>query len=774
MMGMLGKDGREVASKATYLVCEAFSPPRATTVARVRGLHGGWALDWRVVDPITRRSWDLAKRGAIHKIKNMMRDEKIHLFVVSPPESRLLLQHAAELGLWQEKLGGAWAFVKPTSSRAWAADDVAKLVKRRAVMTEKFDMGSKGMVAYGVGGVGLIKKTSTIATNDMAVAEIVRKRCDRTRLDDEGNALAALNPTAEEPEMSRVLVDEAEISAARNGELGMGLLGTLGIAGPGEWCDPGDNVDVAVEGSSEGQVAIALLGVYQLARLEEARKAGRQLEMETFERMKVYHYSSMDAYSNNPGAVLVDTTWVEQNIGTSENPEMKCRLCAREFNDEARLDLYAATPPLIVTRALVSRAATRGRRSGCVRQLMVLDVKRAFLYGDTLRDVYIRLPVEDPRSQEPGVLGKLDKAMYGTRDAPMVWRGEVKKAMKALGFVGSTSSPCVYRHRTLDLVVCTHVDDFLACGAQKDLQWFKCGVAKVFEIKGEILGTGPGEKLEIQYLKRRIAITPDGLTYEAGSKHVPLILAEMGMEACKPVGSPGSKDETKNISIEALSKGEQKQYRRVSAMINYLAMDRPDIGFSTKEVARSMSNPDSADLVRLKRLVRYLKGRPRLVWSFPWQAETSEVRVFSDSDWAGCLKTRRSTSGGLIMHGKHLLAHWSRTQATVALSSGEAEVNAALKAGSEGLGFRTLAQEMLEPVNVTIVGDSTASRGVLLREGAGRIKHLDVKQLWLQEKVAHGDVEVVQQPRSTNLADALTHHWTSESIGHYEAMGVSW
>ena len=126
------------------------------------------------------------------------------------------------------------------------------------------------------------------------------------------------------------------------------------------------------------------------------------------------------------------------------------------------------------------------------------------------------------------------------------------------------------------------------------------------------------------------------------------------------------------------------------------------------------------------------------------------------------------------MVGRHLVAHWSRTQATVALSSGEAEVNAALKAGSEGLGIRSLCQEVFEPVEVSVIGDSTASRGVLLREGSGRIKHLEVKQLWLQEKVATGLIQVHQQPRATNLADALTHHWTGESCRHYESMGLSW
>ena len=64
---------------------------------------------------------------------------------------------------------------------------------------------------------------------------------------------------------------------------------------------------------------------------------------------------------------------------------------------------------------------------------MVLDVKGAFLYGKTKRNVYIWLPSEDPKNQE-GYMGKLEKAMYGTRDAPQVWQEEVRNTMTELGF----------------------------------------------------------------------------------------------------------------------------------------------------------------------------------------------------------------------------------------------------------------------------------------------------------------------------------------------------
>ena len=86
-----------------------------------------------------------------------------------------------------------------------------------------------------------------------------------------------------------------------------------------------------------------------------------------------------------------------------------------------------------------------------------------------------------------------------------------------------------------------------------------------------------------------------------------------------------------------------------------------------------MSKPTEMDMARLKRLGRYLVGHPRLVQSFKRQPCTAYLDVWVDTDYAGCLRTRRSTNGGVVTIGNHVVKHWSTTQNTVALSSGEAE-----------------------------------------------------------------------------------------------------
>ena len=86
-----------------------------------------------------------------------------------------------------------------------------------------------------------------------------------------------------------------------------------------------------------------------------------------------------------------------------------------------------------------------------------------------------------------------------------------------------------------------------------------------------------------------------------------------------------------------------------------------------------MAIPRASDLVALRRLACYLAGTPRVVQRYPWQV-SEDLDLFTDTDFAGCARTRRSTTAGVCMRGHHLLEHYSRTQKVVTLSSAEAEL----------------------------------------------------------------------------------------------------
>ena len=149
-------------------------------------------------------------------------------------------------------------------------------------------------------------------------------------------------------------------------------------------------------------------------------------------------------------------------------------------------------------------------------------------------------------------------------------------------------------------------------------------------------------------------------------------------------------------------------------------MDRPDIAYAAKELCRDFAGPTQDSYLKLKRVVRYLAGRPRLVWKFDYQNTTQIIDVYVDTDFAGCFKTRRSTSGGAAARGGHLLKTWSTTQTTVALSSAEAELTGLVKGASQAIGSRSVACDLGMQWEICLHSDATAAIGICKRKKPGQ------------------------------------------------------
>ena len=170
-------------------------------------------------------------------------------------------------------------------------------------------------------------------------------------------------------------------------------------------------------------------------------------------------------------------------------------------------------------------------------------------------------------------------------------------------------------------------------------------------------------------------------------------------------------------------------------------------------------------IAALKRMCRYLAGQPRLVFKYDYQ-RASEISVYTDTDWAGCPKTRRSTSGGAILIGSHLIKTWSSTQPTVSLSSGEAEFYGLVKASGMGLGFQALMRDAGVELPVTAYTDSSAAMGISARQGLGKLRHLDTHSLWLQQAVRSGRIAIRKVRGEYNPADLFTKHIGSKEKVH--------
>ena len=167
------------------------------------------------------------------------------------------------------------------------------------------------------------------------------------------------------------------------------------------------------------------------------------------------------------------------------------------------------------------------------------------------------------------------------------------------------------------------------------------------------------------------------MSYECDQRHADLIVSNLGLTGGNSRVTPGIKCDAPE-NYPALSGGDRVMYRSNVARGIYISQDRPDISFAVEELSRQQSCPVESEFESLKRLGRYLTGSSRLVQMFRYQDE-SQLVTYVDTIFAGCLKTRKSTSGGMIMHGSNVIKHWSSTQYVIALPSGDAEHDGLVK-----------------------------------------------------------------------------------------------
>ena len=176
-----------------------------------------------------------------------------------------------------------------------------------------------------------------------------------------------------------------------------------------------------------------------------------------------------------------------------------------------------------------------------------------------------------------------------------------------------------------------------------------------------------------------------------------------------------------------LSSEDATTFRALSARANYLSHDRADICFSTKELCREFAVPNRHSRERLKRVYRYLIGTPRLLHKYDWGSGAADdyLEVYCDTDFASCKETRRSTSGGVCLFRSSKVKQWSKTQTTIALSSGEAELHGINSGITQGLGLQSIAKDLGFDVKVRVHSDATAALGICRRRSLSKIRHLD-------------------------------------------------
>ncbi len=418
----------------------------------------------------------------------------------------------------------------------------------------------------------------------------------------------------------------------------------------------------------------------------------------------------------------------------------------------------ARTPPIAIVRAIISLAASkRGRR-----HISIHDVHVAFFHAD-IDEWIIVIPPKGLR--RPNMVWQLRKAMYGTRKAAQSWQEFVAKVFKEYDWIRIPIAAGTYHESTLDITSGIHGDDLISEGEEESLDILDAQLAAHMDVK--CLGRlGPDGVRHIRYLKRDLYWTTEGFFWVGDEKHVIRLVEMLGLQDSKASDMPGSKATGKSIrdALDELPVVEAKLFQQAAGLLNYIAIDRPDIQYSVKVILTDMSKPLVISMLRVKRCVRYLKGKPSVAWVFAYQTMPKAVLYETDSDWAECEITRKSTSSVYGFFGKHLLETCVASQSVVALSSGEAEFYAIGRGAASAIMMRQFFEVVGIEVKAQVNSDSSAARGIATRIGSGRVRHLHIRDLWVQERIREGELHLGKVGTEENRSDMGTKYLDGRRI----------
>ena len=503
----------------------------------------------------------------------------------------------------------------------------------------------------------------------------------------------------------------------------------------------------------------------------EQEIAGMNKEITSIKDFDVYEEKLITECTPDQLQNAISTKWVKRAKGDG----VKCRVCVRGYDQEVDPDdTYASTPSLITLKLLLTLAVAHGWR------ILAGDVSTAFLHALLTDEVFVIPPVE--YYPNGGVLWKLRKAMYGLKQSPRMWQQHFASVAASLGFERLKSDSNLYFQPERRCYMLCYVDDLLIFGDKKTTEFLFSELQKQLCLRSEgVLEPGTS----ISFLGRCITRREDSIEMSMPTSYIDKMLEQLDMLKCRHAATPGIDALRKLIdSEELLSPEDHKLYLRIVGQLLWLSSIRPDIQFAVKDLSRGLTSPTEDHRTKMKTLLRYLAGtkpmvltlRPKII---PHSKQTTfDIDTYVDSDWAGCATSRRSTSGMALYFLGTLITSQSRTQATVALSSGEAELYAIGLGVSESLFIRSLLLEsqLSKNVNIRIHTDSTAGKSMATRFGTSKkTKHVQLRFLFIQELVASGVVSIKKVSGTSNPSDVMTKYITKEVLHrHLMALGITY
>ncbi|KAJ9532258.1 hypothetical protein QJQ45_010342 [Haematococcus lacustris] len=461
----------------------------------------------------------------------------------------------------------------------------------------------------------------------------------------------------------------------------------------------------------------------------------------------------IEAMNAELASLHANQTWcLEERPANARNIEkLKARLVAKGFYQQSGVDVgdvYAPVSKHTTLRTLLAKAAAEDM------EIHQLDFETAFLNGKLEPGEVIY--VQQPEGFEEGstdTVCRLQKALYGLRQAPRAWHARLCEELLSMGFKASEADPALF---TLQLstgmvYLLVYVDDCLLCTQQGDtagLAYVKKQLSSAFKLKD--LGEARwflGMQLTRDRAEGTIKLDQHKFIQElvtANSKSAahskPLPMAP----AVKLVREGDALDTTLH-HYSAL----------VGSLLYLTCCTRPDIAFAVGALARHMSAPTKQHWAAACSVLCYLKGTADQGLLF---GGVSGLQGFSDADYAGDKDTARSTTGYIFTLNGGAISWSSRLQPTVAMSTAEAEYMAASSAAKEALWLRKLMRDLQLDASCVHLGCDNQAAIQLLHNpmATSRAKHIDVHHHFVRERISRGEVAFHYCHTSSMLADILT------------------
>ncbi|GJU71414.1 retrovirus-related pol polyprotein from transposon TNT 1-94 [Tanacetum coccineum] len=447
-------------------------------------------------------------------------------------------------------------------------------------------------------------------------------------------------------------------------------------------------------------------------------------QLETDGEMCMFALTVSRTEPKNIKEAMADSAWIEsmqEELHQFDRLDLRDMLKRKELIFE---ESFAPVARLEAVRLFIVYAA---HKSFTVYQM---DVKTAFLYGPLKEEVYVNQPDRFVDPYHPDKVYRLKKALYGLKQAPRAWYDELSNFLVSNGFSKGSIDPTLFitKHGEDILLVQIYVDDIIFGSTNPKLSK---RFGKLMHNKFDMSMMG-----ELKFfLGIQIHQSPRGIFINQ-AKYAQEILKKHGMTSCDSIGTPMA---TKHLDAD-------------------LSASRPDIVHATCYCARYQAKPTEKHLTAVKRIFRYLKDSINMGLWYP-KDTGFELTAFLDSDHAGCLDSRKSTSGGIQFLGGDKLVSWSsKKQDCTSMSSAEAEYVSLSACCAQVLWLRTqLTDYGFHFDKIPMYCDSKAAIAISCNPVQhSRTKHIDVRYHFIKEQVEKGIVELFFVGTEYQLADLFT------------------